>query len=97
MIYSIRCDFKATNNDVEYEALIAGLGMAHDLGEKILHVKSDSLLVVKQMNGEFQAKDSKMMAYLELAKEKLRQFQKFTIEQIPRDQNTEVDALANLR
>ena len=48
------------------------------------------------MNGEFQAKDLKMMAYLELAKEKSKQFEKFTIEQIPRDQNTQADAQANL-
>ena len=70
--------------------------MAHDVGAKILHVKSDSLLVVNQVNGKFQSKDSKMMAYLEFQKEKSKQFKKFTIEQIPRDQNTQDDALANL-
>ena len=70
--------------------------MAHDLGAKVLHVKSDSLLFVKQMNSEFQTKDSKMMAYLKLANERSKQFEKFTIEKIPRDQNTQADALANL-
>ena len=53
MIYSIRCDFKTTNNEAEYEKLIPGIDMAYDLGAKFLHVKSDSLLVVNQMNGEF--------------------------------------------
>ena len=70
MIYSIRCTFKATNHEVVYEALIAGMGMTQDLGATVLHVKSDSLLVVNQMKGEFQVKDSKMMTYLKLAKTK---------------------------
>ena len=64
--------------------------MAYDLGAMILHVKSNSLLVVNQMNGEFQTKDSKMTTY-----------SSWTIWEIldwtdPRDQNTEADALANL-
>ena len=73
------------------------MDMAYDLGTTILHAKSDSLLIVNQMNGEFQAKDSKMTAYLKFAKEKSERFEKFSIEQIPRDQNTQADALANLR
>ena len=48
------------------------------------------------MNGKFQAKDSRMTAYLKVAKEKSDRFEKFSIEQIPRDQNTQADALANL-
>jgi len=97
MIYSIRCDFKTTNNEVEYIALIARIDMAYDLGATMLHVKNDSLLVVNKMNGEFQAKDSKMMAYLKLAKTKSERFENILIEQIPRDQNTQVDTLTNLR
>ncbi|KAI3707588.1 hypothetical protein L6452_26214 [Arctium lappa] len=96
MVYSIRCDFKATNNKAEYEALIVGMNMAHDLGAKGLHVKSDSLLVVNQINGEFAAKDSKMTPYLKVAKAKSAKFEPFSIEQIPRDLNTQEDALANL-
>ncbi|KAJ9552762.1 hypothetical protein OSB04_016807 [Centaurea solstitialis] len=61
-----------------------------------LHVRSDSLLVVNQINGDFQAKDSKMMVYLEIAKESIARFEKFSIEQIPRDMNVQADALANL-
>uniref|UniRef100_A0A803MBC9 Uncharacterized protein n=1 Tax=Chenopodium quinoa TaxID=63459 RepID=A0A803MBC9_CHEQI len=38
----------------------------------------------------------KMMAYLEAAKKKAKQFSPFTIKQIPRDKNTQADALANL-
>ncbi|KAJ9561519.1 hypothetical protein OSB04_006679 [Centaurea solstitialis] len=75
MVYSIRCEFKTTNNEVEYEALIVGMDMAHNLGEKHLHVQSDSLLIVNQVNGDFQAKDSKMMTYLKVVKERIDQDQ----------------------
>ncbi|KAJ9535840.1 hypothetical protein OSB04_un001005 [Centaurea solstitialis] len=37
MVYSIRCEFKTTNNEAEYEALIAGLDIAHNLGARHLH------------------------------------------------------------
>ncbi|KAI3746658.1 hypothetical protein L6452_09097 [Arctium lappa] len=84
------------NNEAEYESLIVGMNMAHDLREKGLHVKSDSLLAVNQMNGEFAAKDSKMTAYLKVAKAKSAKFEPFSIKQIPRDLNTQADALANL-
>jgi len=38
--------FKATNNQVEYENILAGLSLAHDLGAHVVTCKSDSQLVV---------------------------------------------------
>ncbi|KAI3696981.1 hypothetical protein L6452_29656 [Arctium lappa] len=96
MVYSIRCDFKATNNEAEYEALIAGIKITRELGATRLHIRSDSSLVVNQINGEFAAKDSRMIAYYKIVKEEAKKFGHFVIEQIPRDQNTQADALANL-
>ncbi|KAJ9553056.1 hypothetical protein OSB04_017101 [Centaurea solstitialis] len=98
MVYSIRirCEFKATNNEAEYEALIAGLDIAYKLGARHLNARSDSLLIVNQVNGDFQAKDSKMMSYLKIVKDRVARFDHFAIEQIPRDLNTQADALANL-
>ncbi|KAJ9550560.1 hypothetical protein OSB04_014605 [Centaurea solstitialis] len=64
------CDevHNATNNEAEYEALIAGLDIAYKLGARHLNARSDSLLIVNQVNGDFQAKDSKMMSYLKIVK-----------------------------
>ena len=56
-IHSIRCDFKATTNEAEYEALVAGMSIAWELVATTLHVKNDSLHVVNQMNEEFTTKD----------------------------------------
>ena len=45
----IRCGFKATNNEAEYKALIAGLNLAKDMGIKKLDTRSNSQLVVNQL------------------------------------------------
>uniref|UniRef100_A0A803MV83 RNase H type-1 domain-containing protein n=1 Tax=Chenopodium quinoa TaxID=63459 RepID=A0A803MV83_CHEQI len=96
MVQSICCELKATNNEAEHEALIAGMNLTKDLGASKLQVFCDSLLVASQMNGEFAAKDSKMILYLDLAKSIVAKFATFSIKQIPRDQNTQAGALATL-
>ncbi|KAL5827790.1 hypothetical protein ACOSQ3_019640 [Xanthoceras sorbifolium] len=93
---SIRCGFKNTNNEAEYEALIAGLTLAKDLCVKRIKVRSDSQLIVRQLQGSYQARDLQMSAYLTLVKELQASFKSFDIEQIPRSENTHADALANL-
>ncbi|KAL5847401.1 hypothetical protein ACOSQ3_010925 [Xanthoceras sorbifolium] len=93
---SIRCGFKTTNNEAEYKALIAGLTLAKDLHVERIKVRSDSQLIVKQLQGSYQARDLKMSAYLTLVKELQASFESFDIEQIPRSENTHADALANL-
>ena len=61
----LRFAFKASNNQAEYEALIAEILLAKEMGARVLMAKSDSLLVTGQVTGEFQAKDPQMAAYLE--------------------------------
>ncbi|KAK1584217.1 hypothetical protein Q3G72_030878 [Acer saccharum] len=93
---SIHCGFHATNNEAEYEALIAGLDLAKSLDVKNIQVLSDSQLVVRQMNGTYEAKDQRMSAYLIKAKQLQSTFDEFSVEQIPRSENARVDALASL-
>lgn len=50
-------NFKASNNEAEYEAVIAGLKLARELGVQDIEVFSDSMLIVNQVTGEFQAKE----------------------------------------
>lgn len=66
IVHAICCDFKATNNEAEYEVSIAGMTLVNDLGAKALKVYSDSLLIVSWLKGEFAAKDSKTSLYLEV-------------------------------
>ena len=63
---SLRLGFHAFNNKAEYEALIAGLRAVQKLGAEEVEVFSDSKLVVSQIEGSFEAKDSRMSQYLKL-------------------------------
>ena len=62
--HSFRLGFKASNNEAEYEALLAWLRVVSDLGGKEVKVYSDSQLVVNQVQGRFEAKDLRMIRYL---------------------------------
>jgi len=93
---SLRFSFKANNNQAEYEALIAGILLAKEMGAKVLMAKSDSLLVTGQVTGEFQAKDPQMTAYLEYVQELKRSFVLFEVVHVPREQNARADVLAKL-
>ena len=57
---SFRLGFKASNNEAECEALIAGLQLAKALGPRMLKVQSDSRLIVNQVLGEYTVKDPRM-------------------------------------
>ncbi|XP_057463265.1 uncharacterized protein LOC130753291 [Actinidia eriantha] len=96
MEYALRIGFKATNNEAEYEALLAGLRMATGLGVDSLDAFSDSQLVVNQVQGEYFAKDSRMIAYLDEVKIMMGKIKNFKICQIPKEENKQADALANL-
>ena len=63
---SLRLGFHASNNEVEYEALISSLRAIQQLGAEEVEVFLDSKLVVSQIEGSFEAKDSRMQHYLKL-------------------------------
>ncbi|KAM2716207.1 hypothetical protein EV2_045717 [Malus domestica] len=95
MEYALRFKFKASNNEAEYEALLAGLRLAKHLGVKRIDIFSDSQLVVNQVTNNFDAKDSSMAAYLAQTRLLLKHFH-YQITQVPRAANSHADALARL-
>ncbi|GJS42699.1 reverse transcriptase domain-containing protein [Tanacetum coccineum] len=93
--YAMRFRFAATNNEAEYEVLIAGLRIAEQMGVKNLQTNVDSRLVANQVNGSYVAKESGMVQYLEKVEGLTRNFKDFSIKQVPRSENKKADALGN--
>jgi ribonuclease HI len=93
---ALRLEFRTTNNEAEYEAIIAGLGMALELGAESVEVQSDSQVIVDHIRGEFEAKREKMKRYLTKVQDMQSSFQKFCIMKILREDNEKVDRLARM-
>jgi len=93
---ALRFTFKARNNQAEYEALIAGMLLAKEMGAQSLLAKSDSQLVTGQVTGEYQAKDPQMAAYLRYVEVLKGAFAAFKLVHVPREQNAIADLLAKL-
>ncbi len=55
--------YGCSNNEAEYEALIAGLELAAEKGAKNLNIQGDSRLVVQQLKGEFAVKEPALTKY----------------------------------
>ncbi|GJX35506.1 reverse transcriptase domain-containing protein [Tanacetum coccineum] len=94
--YALRFEFNTSNNEAEYEALLAGLRIAEKMGVKNLEAKVDSHLVANQVNGSYVAKEQSMIQYLEKTKALISEFKKFSIEQVPRSENKKADALSKI-
>lgn len=84
-----------TNNQAEYQAIIAGLRKAVSLGAAEVEVKSDSELVVRQLLGVYRVKKEELKPLHQEARRLAGSFAAFKIVSIPREQNREADKLAN--
>ncbi|XP_076910823.1 uncharacterized protein LOC143568588 [Bidens hawaiensis] len=94
--YTIRLEFKSTNNEAEYEALLAGLRIAKKLGAQHLEAHMDSMLVANQIEGSYDAKDEKMVSYSTHAKVLMAAFATCKVKHIKRSENKQEDALSKL-
>ncbi|XP_056698534.1 uncharacterized protein [Spinacia oleracea] len=94
--YAVKFSFLASNNESEYEALILGIQMCQAAGAVSVQAKSDSQLIVGQIQGDFEAKEDSMKMYLSKARKVIDQLQGFTIQHIPRSENQQADALSRL-
>nr|GFC67391.1 reverse transcriptase domain-containing protein [Tanacetum cinerariifolium] len=94
--YALRFQFAASNNEAEYEALIAGLRIATQMGVENIQANVDSKLVANQVLGTYVAKEDNMIKYLEIANGLVSGFKTFSISQVPRSKNKKADALSTL-
>lgn len=85
----------ATNNAAEYQALIAALKYAHDHSHRIVRIRSDSELLVKQMLGQYRVRHAGLQPLHQKARALADALDRVTFEHVPREQNTHADRLAN--
>ena len=90
----VRLGFSASKNESEYEAMLVGLEVALVVGANSLLIRSDSQLVVGQVNAEFESREPRMEKYASLVKQKLSTLMTWKLEHVLRDSNERADALA---
>lgn len=76
---------RRTNNEAEYEALIAGLAAAAGHGCRVLSVYSDSELMIRQMQGTYRVKSPRLLPCHARAREMLSAFERVGFRSVPRD------------
>ena len=89
----IRLDFPTTNNEAEYEALVAGLDLTKAAGAENMIIHCDSQVITSQINDDYKCRNERMKKYLEEVKNRISSLEvKFV--QLPRVENECADRLA---
>src|SRR5207245_9226195 len=90
-----KCLGEATNNQAEYEGLLAALEFARSKGYTRLRILSDSELLVRQMNEQYKVKSDGLRPLWERARRAAAAFESCSFRHVPREENREADRLAN--
>lgn len=85
---------KMTNNMAEYEALVRALEKVREYDIQEIVVYTDSLLMANQVNGTYKINNNTLRQYAIKIKSLICNFNRFTIQYIPREQNRIADKLA---
>jgi ribonuclease HI len=87
---------RATNNEAEYRAAIAGLEAALALGARDVELVMDSELVVRQLNMRYKVRNPSLRRLFGRIKDLQWRFASFEVRHVRREQNRRADELANL-
>jgi ribonuclease HI len=86
---------EATNNVAEYKALLLALELARGLGAREVEVVNDSELVARQIGGQYKVKNPGLRPLWQQAMSELREFDQWSVRNVPRAENEGADALVN--
>ena len=86
----------ATNNIAEYNGLLAALAWAVDHGHRVVRIKADSELLVKQMRGEYKVKNAGLLPLVARARQLVQQLDRVSFEHVRREKNKDADRLSNV-
>jgi probable phosphoglycerate mutase len=85
----------ATNNVAEYRGLLAALEWAQAERRSPVHVRSDSLLLVQQMLGNYKVRNAGLQPLHAKARRLAHEIGGVTYEHVRREKNAHADRLAN--
>ncbi|XP_062170548.1 uncharacterized protein LOC133876286 [Alnus glutinosa] len=94
--FAVKLDFVTINNEAKYEAVIAGLALSREMGATNVEIRSDSQVVVGQVQGQFEAQEDRMARYLEQVRRFQSYFERVFITKIPRDENIRADEFSKI-
>lgn len=84
---AVQLSFRASNNEIECEALLASLRAAKHVGAAKAIVHYESQLVAQQWKGTYKVKNDQLQNYTETYKKSKEDFQDVAIKMIPREEN----------
>ena len=93
---ALKLNFKASNNQAQYEVLIAGLNLAREVGAKRLRCYIDFQFVQGQVANTYQTNETVMLKYYHIAKSLIENFKCFKMYYILRESNTRMELLSNI-
>jgi ribonuclease HI len=94
--YALQLLFPASNNAAEYEALVHGLSIEVSLDIKKLMVYGDSLVVISQVNKDWDCSTDSMGKYCAAVRKLEDKFNGLEFHHVERDRNAATDALSKL-
>ena len=93
---SVKLNFDCTNNVTEYKVCIVGLQVSLEFGPYDLSVFGDSLLIISQIEGKWQAWETKLIPYQKCVSRLIPKLRNINFAYFPRAHNQFPDALTTL-
>ncbi|XP_073024191.1 uncharacterized protein [Primulina eburnea] len=92
----VRLNYRASNNEPEYEAFLADLKAAQQVGAAQVHIFSDLQLVAQQLNGSYDIKNEKLVEYVKAMEAAKELFTELSFKKIHREENKKTNILAKI-
>lgn len=89
----VQLNFKTSNNETKYEALLVGLQAARYMGDTRVVIHLDSQFVARQLKGIYEVKNDQLKRYAEAYKKAKANFQEVTLRKVPCEEGRKVDEL----
>jgi len=93
---SFHFNFKKSNNEAEYEALIVSLNLSKEVGVQGLICWTYFKLTMGQIIGEYQVKDAFLLQYYHLVCNMIDSFPEVKLEHVPKANNMRANVLSKL-